>query len=82
MAVAVVLGLMLLALYTPLRGFLDLEPLGVADLGLCALLGAGLLVAMEAAKAGRGSAPSWRTDLLPHPKLTEVLGPAGADVVG
>ena len=51
-AVAVVLGLMLLALYTPLRGFLDLEPLGVADLGLCALLGAGLLVAMEAAKAG------------------------------
>ncbi|MGD9752555.1 MAG: HAD-IC family P-type ATPase, partial [Acidimicrobiia bacterium] len=58
LAVAVVLGLMLLALYTPLNGFLDLEPLSAADLGIAALLGVVLLVAMEASKAMKGRSTS------------------------
>ncbi|MEZ5231675.1 MAG: cation-translocating P-type ATPase [Acidimicrobiales bacterium] len=58
LAVAVVLGLMLLALYTPLNGFLDLEPLSAADLGIAALLGVVLLVAMEASKAMKARSTS------------------------
>ena len=34
-----------------LHGFLDLEPLSAADLGIAALLGVVLLVAMEVSKA-------------------------------
>jgi P-type Ca2+ transporter type 2C len=46
-----VAALQLVALYSPLRGFLDLEPLGALDLALCVSLGAGLLVVLEATKA-------------------------------
>lgn len=48
-----VVGLQLLALYTPLNRFLDLEPLPAADLAISAALSAGLLVALEAQKAIR-----------------------------
>lgn len=47
---SLVVGLQLVALYTPLRRFLSLEPLGAVDLGVCIALGAGLLALFEAAK--------------------------------
>jgi P-type Ca2+ transporter type 2C len=50
---ALVVGLHLAALYTPLRRFLDLEPLGAAHLVLCIALAAGLLAVLEVAKARR-----------------------------
>jgi Ca2+-transporting ATPase len=53
--VGVVVALQLAALYTPLRGFLDLEPLGVFDLGLCVLLGVVLLVVLDTTKRVRTS---------------------------
>ncbi|MEQ8839391.1 MAG: cation-translocating P-type ATPase [Acidimicrobiales bacterium] len=43
----VVVALQLAALYTPLNDFLDLDPLGAADLGICIGLGAALLVVLE-----------------------------------
>lgn len=48
---ALVVGLQLAALYTPLRDFLSLEPLGLADLALCAGLAVALLATLEAVKA-------------------------------
>lgn len=48
-----VVALQLLAIYSPLNGFLDLEPLGLVDLLLCIGLGAVLLVVLEAGKARR-----------------------------
>ena len=50
---AVVVGLQLTVLYTPLRGFLNLEPLGAGDLALCIALAAGLLAILEGVKARR-----------------------------
>ncbi|MGK0276069.1 MAG: Ca2+-transporting ATPase [Ilumatobacter sp.] len=44
---AVVVALQLAALYTPLNGFLDLDPLGAADLAICVGLGLALLVVLE-----------------------------------
>ncbi len=49
----VVVGLQLVAIYTPLRDFLDLERLGLWDLLLCVGAGAVLLVAIETVKAVR-----------------------------
>jgi Ca2+-transporting ATPase len=46
-----VVGLQLLALYTPLNDFLDLEPLGALDLLLCIGTGVALLVTLEIVKA-------------------------------
>ena len=46
-----VIALQLLVLYTPLSEFLDLDPLGGADLAVCAAAGIGLLVLVEAVKA-------------------------------
>ena len=46
-----VIGLQLLALYTPLSEFLDLDPLSGADLVVCAAAGIGLLTLVEAVKA-------------------------------
>lgn len=51
--VALVSMLQLVVLYTPLRGFLDLEPLPVADLAVCIAVGAALLVVLETEKAWR-----------------------------
>jgi Ca2+-transporting ATPase len=48
---ALVVGLQLAAVSTPLRGFLDLEPLGPVDLGVCVAAGVGLLVVLETVKA-------------------------------
>ncbi len=48
-----VIALQLLVLYTPLSEFLDLDPLGGADLAVCAAAGIGLLVLVEAVKAIR-----------------------------
>ena len=47
----VVIGLQLLALYTPLSEFLDLDALGAVDLAVCAAAGVGLLALVEAVKA-------------------------------
>ncbi len=48
-----VVALQLVAIYTPLREFLDLERLGPWDLLLCIGTGVGLLVVLEATKARR-----------------------------
>jgi Ca2+-transporting ATPase len=48
-----VVALHLAAPYTPLRGFLGLEPLGAADLALCIALAAGLLAVLELVKVRR-----------------------------
>jgi P-type Ca2+ transporter type 2C len=63
--VALVVGLQLAAIYTPLRGFLDLEPLGAIDLALCVGLGVALLAVLELLKLrhrtvhpGEGQTPS------------------------
>jgi Ca2+-transporting ATPase len=45
-----VAGLQLLAVYTPLREFLDLETLSAADLAVCVAAGLGLLALVEAVK--------------------------------
>ena len=47
----IVVGLQLLALYTPLNEFLDLDALGAVDLAVCAGAGLGLLALVEAVKA-------------------------------
>ena len=46
-----VVALQLLAVYSPLNEFLDLEPLGAWDLLLCIGSGAALLVTLETVKA-------------------------------
>jgi Ca2+-transporting ATPase len=51
--VGIVVALQLAAIYTPLRDFLDLEPLGATDLGICVGLGAALLAVLELVKARR-----------------------------
>ena len=51
--VAAVVGLQLAALYTPLQDFLDLDPLGIADLSVCVAVGAGLLAVLELEKMWR-----------------------------
>jgi Ca2+-transporting ATPase len=48
---ALVIGLQLLAIYTPLRDFLDLQTLSAADLAVCAAAGVGLLGLVEVVKA-------------------------------
>jgi Ca2+-transporting ATPase len=50
-----VVALQVAALTTPLRGFLDLEPLGAADVGLCVTLAVLLLAVLELVKARRRS---------------------------
>ncbi|HSP28578.1 MAG TPA: cation-translocating P-type ATPase C-terminal domain-containing protein, partial [Ilumatobacteraceae bacterium] len=45
-----VAGLQLLAVYTPLREFLDLQTLSAADLAVCVVAGVGLLALVEAVK--------------------------------
>lgn len=47
---ALVVGLQLAALYTPLNDFLDLDPLGVVDLTICIGLGLALLIVLEVNK--------------------------------
>ncbi len=54
----VVIALQLVALYTPLNDFLDLEPLAAIDLALCVALGVALLVVLEAEKAWRRRKPA------------------------
>ena len=49
--------LQLLALYTPLRDFLELDPLGMVDLAICVGLGVALLLVLEVYKyVGRRAA--------------------------
>ncbi len=57
--VGAVAALQLAAIYTPLRTFLDLEPLSTFDLAVPVSLGAALLVVIETTKrfARRGQAP-------------------------
>jgi len=47
---ALVVGLQLVAVYTPLRNFLDLDPIGAADLGVAVVAGAAFLVVLELSK--------------------------------
>ena len=47
---SLVVALQLAAIYTPLRKFLDLEPMGASDLAICIAAGVAMLVALEAAK--------------------------------
>jgi P-type Ca2+ transporter type 2C len=47
---AIVAGLQLIAIYTPLQRFLDLTPLPLGDLGVCIGLGALLLITLEISK--------------------------------
>jgi Ca2+-transporting ATPase len=47
---ALVVGLQLLTIYSPLREFLDLDTLDVFDVAICAALGVALLVLVEAVK--------------------------------
>jgi P-type Ca2+ transporter type 2C len=51
--VATVVVLQLVAVYTPLRGFLDLASLPAADLAVCVAIGLSLLAVLEAEKAWR-----------------------------
>ena len=60
----VVVALQLAALYSPLNGFLDLDPLGAIDLAICLGLGVLLLAVLEAAKA-RARRTSPRSDSKP-----------------
>lgn len=48
---AVVVALQLVAVYSPLNGLLDLEPLTAIDLVVCVAFGVALLIALEVAKA-------------------------------
>jgi Ca2+-transporting ATPase len=47
---ALVVTLQLIAIYTPLREFLDLDTLSAVDVAVCALLGVGLLSVVETVK--------------------------------
>jgi Ca2+-transporting ATPase len=51
LTVAIVVSLQLAALYTPLREFLDLDPLDAPDLAVCIGAGVALLVTLEIVKA-------------------------------
>lgn len=53
LTVATVVVLQLMALYTPLHSFLDLEPLLLTDLAVCIALGIALLAVLEVVKAWR-----------------------------
>lgn len=70
---AAVAGLQLVAIYTPVRSLLNLEPLALADLLVCIGLGVALLVVLEAEKSIRRrrklspSAPRPSTAGLHHP---------------
>jgi hypothetical protein len=48
---ALVVGLQILVLYTPLQSFLDLDALSPVDLAICAGLAVSLLAIIEAVKA-------------------------------
>jgi len=48
--IALVAGLQLAAVYTPLNDLLDLEPLGGADLAVRVLAAAGVLAVLETVK--------------------------------
>jgi len=61
-----VVALQMVALYTPLNDFLDVEPFGVADLALCIGAGVGLLALLEADKYFRRA---WRQ---PHLSVSPV----------
>jgi P-type Ca2+ transporter type 2C len=52
-----VVALQLAAIYTPLREFLDLEPMGAFDLAVCVGAGAVMLAALETAKVGHRHTP-------------------------
>ncbi len=49
--IAIVAILQLLAVYSPLRGFLDLEPLRAVDLAVCVAAGVGLFALLEIHKS-------------------------------
>ncbi len=68
----VVVALQLAALYTPLNGFLDLDPLGAIDLAICLGLGVLLLAVLEAAKArARRTPPASDSNPSPEPTHSE-----------
>jgi Ca2+-transporting ATPase len=67
--VGLVAGLQIAAVTTPLRSFLELEPLGLVDAAICVGLGLALLVVLEADKARRRVL----RDRDPDPDLAEVL---------
>ena len=48
---SLVVVLQLVAIYTPLGNFMDLEPLGIGDLAVCIAAGLGLLAVLECVKA-------------------------------
>ncbi len=79
-----VTALQLAAIYTPLRTFLDLEPLDVVDLAVCAGAGLGLLVVLEVVKARArtdrtGIVSSSRTDDRPDgPRVPSASSRASA----
>ncbi|MEZ5411652.1 MAG: cation-translocating P-type ATPase [Acidimicrobiales bacterium] len=55
---ALVTALQLAAVYTPLRNFLDLEPIGAADLAVAIVVGAVFLVVLELSKVLNPKAPA------------------------
>jgi Ca2+-transporting ATPase len=69
-AVAIVVALQLAALYTPLRHFLDLQPLSVFDLAACAAAGGVLLAVLELAKWRRRRTRPRRTASPTRPMTT------------
>ncbi|WP_083914043.1 cation-translocating P-type ATPase [Ilumatobacter nonamiensis] len=69
----VVTSLQLVAIYTPLRGFLDLEPLGIGDLAVCAATGVLLLVVLEVVKArARTAARTTTTEIDANPTVAAI----------
>lgn len=66
LTIATVVVLQLMALYTPLHSFLDLEPLSIADLAVCIALGAALLAVLDVAKAWRRRQAGLETAAIPR----------------
>ena len=67
-----VVALQLVAIYTPVGNYLDLEPLGVVDLGVCVAAGLGLLAVLEGVKAANRRAQATPPTTSATPTTPEV----------
>lgn len=67
-----VVALQLVAIYTPVGNYLDLEPLGVVDLGVCVAAGLGLLAVLEGVKAANRRAQATPPTTSTTPTTPEV----------
>jgi Ca2+-transporting ATPase len=60
-----VVALQLVAIYTPVGRFMDLEPLGIVDIAVCIAAAVGLLAVLEGVKAAHRRTPTTQPSTFP-----------------